>query len=116
MVESAAEHFPTDIYHPPPGVAASTSLPATPAPSLSATPAPGTAAGGGIAAPAINLRAGGYELSVGGTGGSGLYRTQPGDVGASLNLDGLRDGAGRLWGTVRQRVEERVSRSGTPGL
>ena len=114
MVESSAEHFPEDIYRPPPGVGASSSLSATPAPSISTTPAPAGGAGG-IAAPALNLRAGGYELNVGGTGGSGLYRTQPGDVGASLNLEGIRDGAGRLWGNVRQRVEERVSRTGTPG-
>lgn len=117
MVEASAEHFPNSIYAPPTGVGASASLSSTPAPSSSATPAPlgGTGGAGGIAAPAINLRAGGYELSVGGTGGSGLYRTQPGDVGASLNLDGLKDGAGRLWGNVRQWGEERVSRSGTPG-
>jgi len=29
-------------------------------------------------------------------------------------VEGIRDGAGRLWGNVRQRVEERVSRSETP--
>ena len=115
MVEASAEHFPNSIYAPPAGVGASSSLASTPAPSSAATPAPSTGAGG-IAPPAINLRAGGYELSVGGTGGSGLYRTGPGDVGASLNLDGLKDGAGRLWGNVRQWGEERVSRTGTPGV
>lgn len=120
MVEAAAEHFPQSIYAPPPGVGASLSLSSTPAlPSSSSTPAPTTgASAGGIAPPAINLRAGGYELSVGGTGGSGLYRTGPGEAGASasLNLDGLKDGAGRLWGNVRQWGEERVSRTGTPGV
>ena len=72
-------------------------------------------------APLVNLRAGGYELSVGGAGGSGLFRTGTGDAGASFQVgqipqvaEGLRDGAGKLWGSVRQRVEERVSRSGTP--
>lgn len=106
MVSSCAEHFPTDIYGPP-IVSAN--------PPLSA-PSPGGPGGG------INLRAGGYELSVGGTAGSGLYRSTTGDVAASFQLpqgatqvaEGIRDGAGRLWGNVRQRVEERVSRSGSP--
>lgn len=107
MVESAAEHFPPSINNPP------SSVGGTPGTSSTSTLAPTTA-------PALNLRAGGYELSVGGAAGSGLYRTQN-DAGASVNLgqaasvaEGLRDGAGRLWGNVRQRVEERVSRTGTP--
>ncbi|ORY25715.1 Sec1-like protein [Naematelia encephala] len=107
MVESSAEHYPPSIYGPMPDATPSAST----LPSTSSTPVPS----------GINLRAGGYELSVGGAGGSGLYRTNPGDVGASFQLpqaqvvaEGIRDGAGRLWGNVRQRVEERVSRSGTP--
>jgi vacuolar protein sorting-associated protein 45 len=112
MVESAAEHFPTDIYSPPSSVGGtSTSL--SNSTSSTPAPAPGT--------PGLNLRAGGYELSVGGNAGSGLYRTQE-EAGASVNIgagassvaEGLRDGAGRLWGSVRARVEERVSRTGTP--
>ena len=119
MVETCAENFSPTIYNPPLGVAASGSTAslglAAPAPS----PAPVQAGNGG--APAINLRAGGYELNVGGAGGSGLYRSSQNDVGASFQIgqipqvaEGLRDGAGRLWGNVRQKVEERVSRSGTP--
>ena len=106
MVEAAAEHFEPTIYGPP----------ITTAPlNTTATPAP--AASGSL----VNLRAGGYELSVGGSGGSGLFRTGTGEAGASFQVgqipqvaEGLRDGAGKLWGNVRQRVEERVSRTGTP--
>lgn len=111
MVESAAEHFPPDIYTAPSSVGGTSS-------SSTASPQLGS---GGASAPGLNLRAGGYELSVGGTAGSGLYRTQE-EAGASVNIgagassvaEGLRDGAGRLWGSVRAKVEERVSRSGTP--
>ncbi|KAL0250246.1 hypothetical protein I308_102419 [Cryptococcus tetragattii IND107] len=109
MVEAAAEHFPQDIWQPPAGLSAATST----VPSASVTPAPSTSG--------VSLRAGGYELSVGGTAGSGLYRSNPGEVGASFEIPkidqvagGIRDGAGRLWGNVKQRVEERVSRGGTP--
>ncbi|KIR53298.1 hypothetical protein I315_04335 [Cryptococcus gattii Ru294] len=109
MVEAAAEHFPQDIWQPPAGLSAATST----VPSASATPAPSTSG--------VSLRAGGYELSVGGTAGSGLYRSNPSEVGASFEIPkidqvagGIRDGAGRLWGNVKQRVEERVSRGGTP--
>ncbi|WWD15774.1 hypothetical protein CI109_100197 [Kwoniella shandongensis] len=124
MVSSAAENYPTSIYAPPSNTApstllsnASTSALPTPLPSTSTTPIPPSSASAG----GINLRAGGYELSVGGAAGSGLYRTNPGEVGASFEIPkieqvagGIRDGAGRLWGNVRQKVEERVSRSGTP--
>ena len=107
MVTSCAEHFPTDIYGPPIASAA----PSAPSPTTSQPNGSG-----------ISLRAGGYELSVGGTAGSGLYRSTQGDVAASFQLppgatqvaEGIRDGAGRLWGNVRQKVEERVSRTGTP--
>jgi hypothetical protein len=110
MATSCAEHFPTEIYGPP----ITATGPATA--SASALPAPGGPGGG------INLRAGGYELNVGGAAGSGLYRSSQPDVGASFQLppqasqvaEGIRDGAGRLWGNVRQKVEERVSRTGTP--
>ena len=111
MVESCAEHFPPEIYGP---ALASTTATET-AQSSSIAPPP---AGG----PALNLRVAGYELSVGGAAGSGLYRTTPGDVGASFQIpqgasqvaEGIKGGAGRLWGNMRQKVEERVSRTGTP--
>jgi hypothetical protein len=106
MIESCAENFPPSIYNPPAAAPGAPSL----LPTTTSTPESG-----------LNLRAGGYELNVGGAAGSGLYRTTQ-DTGASFQLpgqfapavEGIRDGAGRLWGNVRQRVEERVSRSGTP--
>lgn len=107
MIESCAENFPPSIYNPPAAAPGAPSLLPT-----TTTPTPESG---------LNLRAGGYELNVGGAAGSGLYRTAQ-DTGASFQLpgqfapavEGIRDGAGRLWGNVRQRVEERVSRSGTP--
>jgi hypothetical protein len=106
MIESCAENFPPSIYNPPAAAPGAPSL----LPTTTSIPESG-----------LNLRAGGYELNVGGAAGSGLYRTTQ-DTGASFQLpgqfapavEGIRDGAGRLWGNVRQRVEERVSRSGTP--
>jgi vacuolar protein sorting-associated protein 45 len=113
MVSSCAENFPPSIFNPVPGASTAGS---TMASSLAAAPAPS-------GAPGLNLRAGGYELSVGGTAGTGLYRASPGE-GASASFqipkeaqqvaEGIRDGAGRLWGNVRQRMEERASRSTTP--
>ncbi|WVW83283.1 hypothetical protein I302_105302 [Kwoniella bestiolae CBS 10118] len=122
MVESCAIHYPDSIYAPPTGQQSSTLLSNSNTPIPSSTPVPTTTTNG----PSINLRAGGYELSVGGVAGSGLYRTNQ-DAGANAQFElpknfdavtnvagGIRDGAGRLWGNVRQRVEERVSRGNTP--
>ncbi|ODN73547.1 hypothetical protein L202_08045 [Cryptococcus amylolentus CBS 6039] len=122
MVEQAAEHYPESIYQPPPGLStAGYALPPVSSSSSSAnlsTPAAGEAAGN---TSGVSLRAGGYELNVGGVAGSGLYRTTPGDVGATFEMPkmdqvagGLRDGAGRLWGNVRQKMGERASRGPTP--
>ncbi|GFZ46321.1 Vacuolar protein sorting-associated protein 45 [Saitozyma sp. JCM 24511] len=122
MVASCAENFLPSIYNPPSGIPASSAATPTPGHSSATTPAPYGGAGGARAdGPAINLRAGGYELSVGGSGGSGVFRTGQ-DSGATFQIgggaqqvaEGIMDGAGRLWGNVRQRVEERVSRSATP--
>jgi len=107
MMAKAAETYPESIYAPPPSLPGGTSLHPSPAPS-------------GSVQPALALRAGGYELSVGGAAGAGLYRAGNNDM--SLQLpggiaqvgEGIRDGAGRLWGNVKQRMEERASRSGTP--
>ncbi|WWC69607.1 uncharacterized protein I206_103550 [Kwoniella pini CBS 10737] len=122
MVENCALNYPDSIYAPPLGQPTSSLLSSsnTPIPSSSSTPIPSS--GGG---PSINLRAGGYELSVGGVAGSGIYRTNQ-DSGANAQFElpkmdtvagvagGIRDGAGKLWGNVRQKVEERVSRGPTP--
>lgn len=106
MVTKSAETYGDAIYRPP------ANLPASAATSHGASPVPG--------GPSINLRAGGYELNVGGAGGTGLFRST--DSSANVQLggqiaqvgDGIREGAGRLWGNVRQRMEERASRSNTP--
>lgn len=104
MMANVAQHYPESVYQS-----------ATPAPpSTTASPAPnGGATGPG---PAINLRAGGYELNVGGQAGSGLYRAGngSGEIGASFQIDGLRDGARNFFGNLRGRVEETVQRVGTP--
>ncbi|WVQ98586.1 hypothetical protein IAU59_005715 [Kwoniella sp. CBS 9459] len=132
MVEQAAEHFPQSIYAPPPNAPPSSLLSSatnSPNPFSTATPLSSVPAGPSNG-PSLNLRAGGYELSVGGVAGSGLYRANPNE-GMGVNVSGgnfelpkiesvvgvaggIRDGAGRLWGNVRQKVEERVSRGSTP--
>lgn len=111
MVSMAAETWPESIYQPLAnlGVPSGTS-------SYNPSPVPSGAG------PSLNFRAGGYELSVGGAAGSGLFRSGQSDVGGNVQLggqlaqvsEGIRDGAGRLWGNVRQRMEERASRSNTP--
>jgi hypothetical protein len=110
MLGNAAEHYPPSVYGPPPSLGA-------PAGNTSLS----SVATGPVApsanAPAINLRAGGYELSVGGAAGSGLYRasgTNTGGIAASVQLDGLRDGAKSFFGSLRDRVETTVQRVGTP--
>ncbi|WWC61283.1 uncharacterized protein I303_103864 [Kwoniella dejecticola CBS 10117] len=129
MVENCALNYPDSIFAPPQGQPTSSLLSSsnTPIPSSTPTPIPTTTNTATTAAngPSINLRAGGYELSVGGAAGSGLYRTNQ-EAGANAQFElpkmdavagvagGIRDGAGRLWGNVRQRVEERVSRGPTP--
>ncbi|KAK4689943.1 vacuolar protein sorting-associated protein 45, partial [Tremellales sp. Uapishka_1] len=116
MIESVAENYPQSIYAPPAGSTAPSNLNL---PLLSASSSTPSLPNPAPAGPAINLRAGGYELSVGGAGGSGLFRASGGnEIGASFQVpqipEGIRDGAGRLWGNVRQKVEERVSRTSTP--
>ncbi|WVQ71393.1 hypothetical protein IAR50_000927 [Cryptococcus sp. DSM 104548] len=121
MVEQAAEHYPESIYQPPPGLStAGHTLPTVSSSGPQTTRAAEEAAGN---TSGVSLRAGGYELNVGGVAGSGLYRTTQGDVGATFEIPkidevagGLRDGAGRLWGNVRQKMGERASRGPTPQL
>lgn len=56
--------------------------------------------------PALNLQLGGINVSVGGVGGTGVYRsTGGGDGVVSVQADGLKDGVRDLWGKVRQGVE-----------
>ncbi|KAG8881469.1 vacuolar protein sorting-associated protein 45 [Tulasnella sp. 331] len=54
--------------------------------------------------PALNLQLGGINVSVGGAGGTGVYRSSNGE-GVSVQADGLKDGVRDLWGKMRQGVE-----------
>lgn len=113
MLSNVAEHYPPSVYGPAPSIAAS----AAATTGGTVTPNIGNTAPSTANAPAINLRAGGYELSVGGAAGSGLYRASganPGGIAASVQLDGLRDGARNFFGSLRDRVETTVQRVGTP--
>ncbi|KAJ9120230.1 hypothetical protein QFC22_003130 [Naganishia vaughanmartiniae] len=113
MLSNVAEHYPPSVYGPPSSIASSTGA----VTGGTATPTVGNPASTIVDAPAINLRAGGYELSVGGAAGSGLYRASgvnPGGIAASVQLDGLRDGARNFFGSLRDRVETTVQRVGTP--
>jgi len=73
MLAASAAGFPQSIYTPP-----------------SET---------GSTVPGLNLQVGNLSLNVGGTTGSGLYRTS-GD-GTSLQTEGLRDGVKNLMGRVK---------------
>ena len=115
MSDSALHHSPS-VYAAPSGVANAASLASNPYPTQesiatsSSAPAPNNNSG-------INLRAGGYEISVGGAAGSGLYRASganSNDIGASFQIDGLRDGARNFFGSLRERVGETVQRVGSP--
>jgi hypothetical protein len=109
-MSKVAETYPESIYAAPPNLTSG-----QPGLLSSSSPAPGAGP-----APALALRAGGYELSVGGAAGAGLYRSGNSDMSLQLGGgiahvgEGIRDGAGRLWGNVKQRMEERASRGGTP--
>lgn len=112
MLSNAAEHYPPSVYGPPLSLGASSGANTSVSSLANATSATMPTAN----APAINLRAGGYELSVGGAAGSGLYRASgpTGGIAASVQLDGLRDGAKSFFGNLRDRVETTVQRVGTP--
>ncbi|KIK95164.1 hypothetical protein PAXRUDRAFT_402229 [Paxillus rubicundulus Ve08.2h10] len=78
MVRAAAEGFPASVYEPPPESASS--------------------------APALNLNLGGVNVSLGGPGGSGVYRTSSDNVG--IQAEGIRDGVRNLFGKVKQGVDK----------
>lgn len=77
MVSSAAAGFPSSIYEPPPESASN--------------------------APALNLNLGSVNVSIGGPGGTGVYRTSGDNVG--VQADGIRDGVRSLIGKVKQGVD-----------
>ncbi len=78
MVRHAATAFPASVYEPPPESASN--------------------------APALNLNLGGVNVSLGGPGGSGVYRTS-GESGVGVQADGIRDGVLNLLGKVKQGVD-----------
>lgn len=77
MLRHAAQSFPATVYEPPPESASNL--------------------------PALNLNLGGVNVSLGGPGGSGVYRTSNESVG--LQADGIRDGVMNLFGKVKQGVD-----------
>jgi vacuolar protein sorting-associated protein 45 len=78
MISAAASSFPTSVYDPPPETASTM--------------------------PSLNLNLGGVNVSLGGTGGTGLYRTSGEIVG--VQADGIRDGMRNLFGKVKQGVDQ----------
>jgi len=61
--------------------------------------------------PSLNMQLGGIQVSVGGSGGTGVYRTTGGESGINVQADGIRDGVMNLFGKVKQGVEQGLSRS-----
>ncbi|KAG6841995.1 hypothetical protein C0991_004486 [Blastosporella zonata] len=77
MIRSAATSFPSSVYEPPPESASN--------------------------APALNLNLGGVNVSLGGPGGSGVFRSS--GEGVSVQADGIRDGVLSLFDKVKQGVD-----------
>ncbi|TDL22167.1 vacuolar protein sorting-associated protein 45 [Rickenella mellea] len=77
MIRIAAVSFPMSVYDPPPE-------------------APPTA-------PALNLQLGNVNVSLGGPGGSGVYRTS--GKAAGVQADGIRDGVRTFMGKVKEGVD-----------
>lgn len=77
MLRDAAIKFPPSVYEPPPESASN--------------------------APVLNLNVAGVNLSLGGPGGTGLYRTS--NEGVTVQADGLRDGVLNFFDKVKQGVD-----------
>ncbi|GLB38409.1 putative STXBP unc-18 SEC1 family protein [Lyophyllum shimeji] len=77
MIRSAATNFSSSVYEPPPESASN--------------------------APALNLNLGGVNVSLGGPGGSGVFRSSGEGVG--VQADGIRDGVLSLIDKVKQGVD-----------
>jgi len=78
MVRASAEKFPSSVYEPPPESSSN--------------------------APSLNLNLGGVNVSLGGPGGSGVYRTSSDNVG--VQAEGIRDGVRSLIDKVKQGVDK----------
>ncbi|KAG6918769.1 hypothetical protein DXG01_011960 [Tephrocybe rancida] len=76
MIRSAATSFASSVYEPPPESASN--------------------------APALNLNLGGVNVSLGGPGGSGVFRS---NEGVGVQADGIRDGVLSLFDKVKQGVD-----------
>lgn len=77
MIRSAATTFPSSVYDPPPESASN--------------------------APALSLNLGGVNVSLGGPGGTGVFRSSSDTVG--VQADGIRDGVKSLIDKVKQGVD-----------
>ena len=77
MIRSAATSFRSSVFEPPPESASN--------------------------APALNLNLGSVNVSLGGPGGTGMFRSSGEGVG--VQADGIRDGVMNLLGKVKQGVD-----------
>lgn len=77
MIRSAAAHWPSTVFDPPPE-------------------SPSTM-------PSLSVNLGGVNVSLGGRAGTGVYRTS--GEGVSVQADGIRDGVKNLIGKVKQGVD-----------
>lgn len=78
MIRAAAEKFPASVYEPPPESATT--------------------------APSLNLNLGGVNVSLGGSAGTGVYRTSSDHVG--VQAEGIKDGMRNFIGRVKQGVDK----------
>ncbi|KAG6332811.1 hypothetical protein ID866_6275 [Astraeus odoratus] len=78
MLRAAAKNFPTSVYEPPPESAST--------------------------APSLNLNLGGVNVSLGGPGGTGVYRTSADNSG--VQAEGIKDGVRSLFDKVKQGVDK----------
>jgi vacuolar protein sorting-associated protein 45 len=79
MLSSSAARFPPAVYQPPPEVTANATM------------------------PSLNLNLGSVNVSLGGSAGTGVYRTSGEAIG--VQADGIRDGVRNLFGKVKQGVD-----------
>lgn len=77
MIRGAAANFPPSVYEPPPESAST--------------------------APSLSLNLGGVNVSLGGPGGTGVYRTNADNVG--VQAEGIKDGVRSLMDKVKQGVD-----------
>lgn len=84
MIRSASLQWPSAVFEPPPESSSNM--------------------------PSLNLNLGGVNVSLGGRGGTGVYRTSgEGSSGVSVQADGIRDGVKNLIGKVKQGVDRIAS-------